>query len=170
MGSGRIMGFIDNVCPSAYEMPKQKTVDGKEITCDENESTSIFVYKTLSEPHVGDLSFFKALSGKIKVGDELTNENTDQIERINQLYEVEGSKRTPVQELVAGDIGATLKLKNTHTNNTLHEKGKHIEIVPIQFPNPTLTIAVEGTKKGEEEKLSIALHQLVEEDLSLIHI
>lgn len=164
MGSGRIMGFIDNVCPSAYEMPKQKTVDGKEITCDENESTSIFVYKTLSEPHVGDLSFFKVLSGKIKVGDELTNENTDQIERINQLYEVEGSKRTPVQELVAGDIGATLKLKNTHTNNTLHEKGKHIEIVPIQFPNPTLTIAVEGTKKGEEEKLSIALHQLVEED------
>ena len=164
MGSGRIMGFIDNVCPSAYEMPKQKTVDGKEITCNENESISIFIYKTLSEPHVGDLSFFKVLSGKIKVGDELTNENTDQIERINQLYEVEGSKRTPVQELVAGDIGATLKLKNTHTNNTLHEKGKHIEIVPIQFPNPTLTIAVEGTKKGEEEKLSIALHQLVEED------
>ena len=164
MGCGRIMSFIDNVCPSAYEMPKQKTVDGKEIECSENGSTAIFIYKTLSEPHVGDLSFFKVLSGKIKVGDELTNENTGQIERINQLYEVEGSKRTPVQELVAGDIGATLKLKDTHINNTLHEKGKHIEIVPIQFPNPTLTIAVEGTKKGEEEKLSIALHQLVEED------
>jgi len=101
---------------------------------------------------------------KIKVGDELTNETTGQVERINQLYEVEGSKRTAVNELVAGDIGATLKLKDTHINNTLHEKGKQLEIVPIQFPNPTLTIAVEGTKKGEEEKLSIALHQLVEED------
>jgi len=164
MGSGRIMGFIDNVCPSAYEMPKQKTIEGTEIECSESGSTAIFIYKTLSEPHIGDLSFFKVLSGKIKVGDELTNENTGQVERINQLYEVEGSKRTPVQELVAGDIGATLKLKDTHINNTLHEKGKHIEIVPIEFPNPTLTIAVEGTKKGEEEKLSVALHQLVEED------
>lgn len=164
MGCGRIMSFIDNVCPSAYEMPKQKTIDGKEIECSEQGSAAIFIYKTLSEPHIGDLSFFKVLSGKVKVGDELTNENTGQVERINQLYEVEGSKRTPVQELVAGDIGATLKLKDTHINNTLHEKGKHIEIVPIQFPNPTLTIAVEGTKKGEEEKLSVALHQLVEED------
>lgn len=164
MGCGRIMSFIDNVCPSAYEMPKQKTVDGKEIECSENGPTAIFIYKTLSEPHVGDLSFFKVLSGKIKIGDELTNENTGQVERISHLYEVEGSKRISVNELVAGDIGATLKLRDTHINNTLHEKGNPIEIIPIQFPNPTLTIAVEGTKKGEEEKLSIALHQLVEED------
>ncbi|HSN48464.1 MAG TPA: elongation factor G [Flavobacterium sp.] len=164
MGSGRIMGFIDNVCPSASEMPKQKTIDGKEIECSEKGPTAIFIYKNLSEPHIGDLSFFKVLSGKIKIGDELTNENTGQIERINQLYEVEGGKRTPVNEVTAGDIGATLKLKNTHINNTLHEKGKHIEIVPVKFPNPTLSIAVEGTKKGEEEKLSVALHQLVEED------
>ena len=147
MGSGRIMGFIDNVCPSAYEMPKQKTIEGKEIECSENGSTAVFIYKTLSEPHIGDLSFFKVLSGKVKIGDELTNENTGQTERFNQLYEVEGNKRTPVNELVAGDIGATLKLKDTHINNTLHEKGKHIEIVPIQFPTPTLSIAIEGTKK-----------------------
>jgi elongation factor G len=164
IGSDRLMGFIDNVCPSAYEMPKQKTIEGKEIECSENAPTAIFVYKTLSEPHVGDLSFFKILSGKIKVGDELTNENTGQVERINQIYEVEGNKRTAVNELTAGDIGATLKLKNTHTNNTLHEKGKHIEIEAIKFPNPTFSIAIEGTKKGEEERLSIALHQLVEED------
>ncbi|RAR70613.1 elongation factor G [Flavobacterium aciduliphilum] len=164
MGCGRIMSFIDNVCPSAYEMPKQKTIEGAEIECTETADAALFIYKTLSEPHIGDLSFFKVLSGKIKVGDELTNENTGQIERINQLFEVEGSKRTAVNELVAGDIGATLKLKDTHTNNTLHEKGKPIEIVPIEFPNPTLTVAVEGTKKGEEEKLSMALHQLVEED------
>lgn len=164
IGCGRLMSFIDNVCPSAYEMPKQKTIEGKEIECSENGPTAIFVYKILSEPHIGDMSFFKVISGKIKVGDELTNENTGQVERINQLYEVEGSKRTSVNELVAGDIGATLKLKDTHINNTLHEKGKRIEVAPIEFPSPTLTIAVEGTKKGEEEKLSMALHQLEEED------
>jgi elongation factor G len=167
MGAGRLMGFIDNVCPSAFEMPKQKTIAGEEINCSEKGNKAIFVYKTVSEPHVGDLSFFKVLSGKIKVGDDLTNENTGQLERITQLFEMEGNKRVPVDELVAGDIGATQKLKNTHTNNTLHEKGFPIEITPIQFPNPTYTIAVEGTKKGEEEKLSSALHQLVEEDPSI---
>lgn len=167
MGAGRLMGFIDNVCPSAFEMPKQKTITGDEINCSEKGSKAIFIYKTVSELHVGDLSFFKVLSGKIKVGDELTNENTGQLERITQLFEMEGNKRIPVDELVAGDIGATQKLKNTHTNNTLHEKGNPIEIIPIQFPNPTYTIAVEGTKKGEEEKLSSALHQLVEEDPSI---
>jgi len=167
MGAGRLMGFIDNVCPSAFEMPKQKTIAGEEINCSEKGNKAIFVYKTVSEPHVGDLSFFKVLSGKIKVGDDLTNENTGQLERITQLFEMEGNKRIPVDELVAGDIGATQKLKNTHTNNTLHEKGFPIEITPIQFPNPTYTIAVEGTKKGEEEKLSSALHQLVEEDPSI---
>lgn len=164
MGCGRLMSFIDNVCPSAYEMPKQKTIEGKEIECVENGPTAVFIYKTLSEPHVGELSFFKVLSGTIKVGDELTNENTGQVERINQLFEVEGNKRLAVNELVAGDIGATIKLKNTHTNNTLHIKGSPIEIVPIEFPKPNMTIAVLGTKKGEEERLSIALHQLVEED------
>ena len=167
MGAGRLMGFIDNVCPSAFEMPKQKTVDGKEIVCSEKGNKAIFVYKTVTEPHIGDLTFFKVLSGTIKVGDELTNENTGQVEKISQLFEMEGNKRIPVDELVAGDIGSTQKLKNTHTNNTLHQKGFPVEIEPIQFPNPTYTVAVEGIKKGEEEKLSSALHQLVEEDPSI---
>ena len=167
MGAGRIMGFIDNVCPSAYEMPPQLTIDNREIPCSDKGKTAIFIYKTLSEPHVGDLSFFKVLSGTVKVGDELTNEETGQVEKILQLFEMEGNKRIPVDELTAGDIGTTLKLKNTHTNNTLHEKGFPIAILPIQFPTPTYTIAVEGTKKGEEEKLAAALHQLVEEDPSI---
>jgi len=167
MGSGRLMGFIDNACPSAYEMPPKVTLDNREIPCNEHGKTAIFIYKTVSEPHVGELSFFKVLSGTVKVGDELTNEETGQVEKIMQLFEMEGNKRTAVDELTAGDIGATLKLKNTHTNNTLHEKGFPIAIQPIQFPTPTFTVAVEGTKKGEEEKLSSALHQLVEEDPSI---
>jgi elongation factor G len=168
MGSGRLMGFIDNVCPSANEMPPQVTKSGEKVPCTEKGSACIFIYKTISEPHVGEMSFFKVYSGTIKSGMELVNETTNVSEKLNQLFVVEGNKRTNVNELVAGDIGATLKLKNTHVNNTLHEKGKNYELLPIEFPSPNMTVAVETAKKGEEEKLSIALHQLREEDPTVI--
>lgn len=164
MGSGRLMGFIDNVCPSANEMPPQTTKAGDTLTCDANGQACIFVFKTVSEPHVGELSFFKVYSGTVKAGMELVNENTGVSEKLNQLFVVEGNKRTPVNELAAGDIGATLKLKNTHVNNTLHERGKDIELMPIVFPASNLTMAIESTKKGEEEKLAAALHELRNED------
>lgn len=164
MGSGRLMGFIDNVCPSANEMPPQKTKAGSTLTCDENGPGCIFVYKTVSEPHVGELSFFKVYSGTIKSGMELVNETTGVAEKMNQLFVVEGNKRMQVNELTAGDIGATLKLRNTHVNNTLHEKGKDIELFPIEFPASNLTMAIESIKKGEEEKLATALHDLRHED------
>ncbi len=168
MGSGRLMGFIDNVCPSANEMPPQITKNGDKLTCDANGPTCIFIYKTISEAHVGEMSFFKVYSGTVKVGMELENESTGVSEKINQLFLVEGNKRTTIHELVAGDIGATLKLKNTHVNNTLHSKGKNYELPPIEFPSYNMTVAIESLKKGEEEKLSIALHQLREEDPTLI--
>ena len=164
MGSGRIMGFIDVVCPSANEMPPQKTRSGADLSCDANGPACIFVYKTVSEPHVGELSFFKVYSGTIRSGMELVNESTGVSEKLNQLFVVEGNKRSSVNELAAGDIGATLKLKNTHVNNTLHERGKNIELEPIVFPGSNMSMAIESLKKGEEEKLSIALHQLLEED------
>lgn len=167
MGAGRLMGFIDNGCPPANEMAPQKTVDDRIIPCDATAPVCIFVYKTVSEPHIGDLSFFKVYSGTVKAGMELVNENTNVAEKLNQLFVVEGNKRVPVTELVAGDIGATLKLKNTHTNNTLHEKGKQIELVPIVFPSPVMSVAISNTRKGEEEKLANALHQLKEEDPTL---
>src|SRR6186713_477995 len=163
MGSGRLMGFIDNVCPSANEMPPQKTKSGDTLSCDANGPACIFIYKTVSEPHVGELSFFKVYSGTIKSGMELENETTGVSEKINQLFMVEGNKRTNVNELCAGDIGATLKLRNTHVNNTLHERGKNIELPPIEFPLPNLTVAVESNRKGDEEKLSSALHTIQEE-------
>lgn len=168
MGSGRLMGFIDNVCPSANEMPAQKTKRGDQLECEPNGPACIFVYKTLSEPHVGDLSFFKVYSGIIKPGMELVNESNGTTEKINQLFLLEGIKRSSTSELVAGDIGATLKLKNTHINNTLHTKGKNYELPPIVFPPPNMSIAIEPLKKGEEEKLAQALHQLKEEDPTLI--
>jgi elongation factor G len=168
MGSGRLMGFIDNVCPSANEMSAQVTRKGEKLACDANGPACIFIYKTISEPHVGELSFFKVYSGIVKSGMELENETTGVIEKINQVFLVEGNKRTAINELVAGDIGATLKLRNTHVNNTLHIKGKNYELTPIEFPMPNMTVAIELLKKGEEEKLSQALHQLREEDPTLL--
>ena len=162
------MGFIDNVCPSANEMPSQTTTSGEKISCDANGPVCLFVYKTVSEPHVGDLSFFKVYSGTVKGGMELENESTNTSEKINQLFLVEGNKRVNTNELIAGDIGATLKLRNTHINNTLHARGKNYELQPIEFPPPNMTVAIETLKKGEEEKLSQALHQLREEDPTLI--
>lgn len=168
MGSGRLMGFIDIVCPSANEMPAQTTKADESLPCDASGPACIFIYKTVSEPHVGDLSFFKVYSGTIKSGMELVNESNGVIEKINQLFLMEGNKRIPVNELAAGDIGATLKLRNTHINNTLHVKGRNYELPQIEFPSPNMTVCIEAVNKGEEEKLAQALHQLREEDPTLI--
>ncbi len=168
MGSGRLMGFIDNVCPSANEISPQKTKSGDQLPCNANGPACLFIYKTLSEPHVGDLSFFKVYSGTVRSGLELENETTGVTEKLNQLFLVEGNKRININELVAGDIGATLKLRNTHVNNTLHVRGKSIELKLIEFPPPNMTVAIETVRKGEEEKLSQALHQLREEDPTLL--
>lgn len=168
MGSGRLMGFIDNVCPSANEMPPQVTMSGEKLLCDPNGTPCIFIYKTISEPHIGETSYFKVYSGIVKPGMELTNESNGDTEKINQLFVVEGVKRSSVNEIVAGDIGATIKLKHTHVNNTLHTKGKNYELHPIEFPSPLMSIAIESTQKGDEEKLSLALHQVQEEDPTVI--
>jgi len=164
IGSSRLMGFIDVVCPSANEMPPQQTVSGETLVCDSKGPACIFIFKIISEPHVGELSLFKVYSGTVKAGMELVNENTGAIEKLNQLLLIEGHNRINVTELVAGDIGATLKLKNTHTNNTLHEKGKNLELPRIVFPSSNMTVYIESVKKGEEEKLSQALHSIQEED------
>ena len=164
MGSGRLMGFIDNVCPAANEMPPQTSKSGETVKCDANEAACIFIYKTNAEPHIGETSYFKVYSGTVRPGMELVNESDGVTEKLNQIFIVEGEKRTSVNELVAGDIGATIKLKHTHVNNTLHAKGKRYELEPIEFPQPLMSIAIESTQKGDEEKLSQALHQVQEED------
>ena len=168
MGSGRLMGFIDNVCPSANEMPPQKTKSGELLPCDSNGPACLFIYKTMSEAHIGEMSFFKVYSGCVKTGMELVNESNGVTEKLNQLYVVEGGKRSLVNELCAGDIGATIKLKHTHVNNTLHVRGKNYELPSIEFPSSLMSIAIEPAQKGDEEKLSIALHQVQEEDPTVI--
>lgn len=167
MGSGRIMSYIDNVCPSANEMPPQITRSGEILSCSAEGPACIFIFKTIIEPHIGELSLFKVFSGTLKQGAELVNETTGVTEKFNQLLLLEGRNRVQVTDLVAGDIGATLKLKSTHVNNTLHEKGANLELTPIQFPAPNLTIAISAAVKGEEEKLAQALHTLTEEDATI---
>jgi elongation factor G len=167
MGVGRIMNFIDHVCPAPTEMPPQITTSGKALPCDVNGPACIFIFKTIIEPHIGELSLFKVYSGTVKTGYELVNENTGVTEKFNQLFLLEGHNRVPVTELVAGDIGATIKLRSTHVNNTLHDKGANIELQPIVFPKANVTVAIFAVNKGDEEKLSQALHTLQEEDATV---
>lgn len=168
MGSGRLMGFIDNVCPSANEMPPAILTNGKELKCEPNSKKSLFIFKTISEPHLGEMSYFKVYSGKVQTGDDLINAASGNGERLSQLFTMQGKNRGQAQVLEAGDIGATVKLKQTQTNHTLAEKGSDIEIEPIKFPDPKINVAIEPLKKGEEEKLAMALNHLHTEDPSLL--
>ncbi len=168
MGSGRIMGFINDICPSPADRPPAKLADGGTLSCEANEATSLFVYKTLSEPRIGNVTYFKVYSGKVKPGDELFNADTRDSERISQIYVANGKNRTSTDELCAGDIGVTLKIKETKTNQTLNTKGLERKIEPMEFPNSRIRVAVNPPSKQDMEKLMKALYQIADEDPTLI--
>ncbi|MDH5608201.1 MAG: elongation factor G [Cyclobacteriaceae bacterium] len=164
MGSGRLMGFIDNVAPSAVDALPEHTADGKEIPHETKAPAEIFIYKTLQEPNLGRMSFFKVVTGEIKEGMELLNHQTGQVERVNQLFVIDGHKRDNVERLTAGDIGATLKLKNTSTNQTLSDRGVDDDVMPMKFPEPRIQTAIVAKNKSDEEKIGDVFHKLREED------
>ncbi len=168
MGTGRLMGFIDNVAPSTSEMPCEKDEDGNEIQCDAKGHPVVFVYKSLIEPHLGNLSLFKVVSGELSAGMDLINDETNATERINQLFVIDGKNRNPINKLVAGDLGATLKLKSTQTNQTLHSKGHAVKVAPIEFPQPRISVAIVTKNKADDEKLSTVLADIHREDPTLI--
>ncbi len=167
-GSGRVMGFINDVAPSPADVPPFELANGKTMTYDSKAAPAIFIYKTISEPQVGLVSYFKVYSGTVRAGDEMINSKNGTHERITQVFESEGKVRNVIDYLQAGDIGVTLKLKNSHTNNTLYGKGLNIEIDPIHFPEPRIRTAVVPPSKADMEKLIKALHQIEEEDPTLI--
>jgi len=167
MGSGRIMGFINDICPSPADRPNAALQDGGILETNTNGTNAVFIYKTLSEPRIGMLSYFKIYSGKLNAGAELTNNRNRTTERISQLYEANGKERTPINELVAGDIGVTVKLKDTKTNDTLSPKGANLEIEKIHFPSSRIRRAVEPPGKNEMEKMMKALYQIQQEDPTL---
>jgi len=160
------MGFIDNVAPSATELFPEKLSDGKELPCDPKGPATIFIFKTLIEPHLGKLSFFKVMSGELSTGMDLVNSRTGNTERLNQLFIMDGKNRNPITKLTAGDIGATLKLKDTFTNHTL-SAGKSIEIEPIHFPMVRLRTAIITKNKADDEKLGSVLSEIHQEDPTL---
>lgn len=168
MGSGRLMSFIDNVVPSATELFPEKLDDGNELACDPKGPATIFVFKTLIEPHLGKLSFFKVMSGELITGIDLVNSTTRQVERINQLFIMDGKNRNPVTKLSAGDIGATLKLKDTLTNQTLCIQGKSIHVEPKHFPQSRIRTAVIAKNKTDDEKLGSVLSEIHQEDPTLM--
>ncbi len=165
MGVRRLMEFLGNVVPFVTDMPKPITTEGVEIAPDPNGPTSIFVFKTSVEPHIGEVSYFKVMSGTLHAGDDLTNVSRNQgKERISQIFSVSGQNREEVSEMVAGDIGATVKLKDTRTGNTLDGKGCDYEFPRIKYPDPKYRRAISPQTRGEEEKLSAILTRMHEED------
>ncbi len=168
MGSGRIMGFINDIAPSPANRPDAKLEGGGTLACDKDGDTSIFIYKTISEPRVGNVSYFKVYSGTLHTGDELENADTREMERISQLFVSEGKNRENTNKLIAGDIGVTVKLKNTHSNNTLNTKGVDRQISKMKFPNPRIRVALAPPNKNDMEKLMKALHTIEEEDPTLL--
>ena len=160
----RFMEFIGNITPSVSITEKPQTIDGIEIAPDPNGPTSIYVFKTSVEPHIGEISYFKVMSGKLKVGDDLVNIDRGSKERISQLYNVAGQIRTNVEELIAGDLGATVKLKDTRTGNTLNTKGCEYKYKEIKYPEPKYRRAIRAVTEADEEKLSEILTRMHEED------
>ncbi|MFB6343647.1 elongation factor G [Saccharicrinis sp. FJH62] len=168
MGTRRLMEFLRNVVPLVSEMPKPQTDKGDDIKCDVNGPTSLFVFKTSIEPHLGEVSYFKVLSGKVAEGDDLINVNRGSKERLSQLYCVAGQTRNKVSELQAGDIGATVKLKETRTNHTLNTKGTDFKLAAIHYPNPKYRVAVKAENESDDEKLGEILQRMHEEDPTIV--
>lgn len=160
MGSGRMMGFIDNVAPSATEMAPEMTADGGELPCKPEGPPVLFVFKTLVEPFLGKVTFFKVCSGTVSEGQDLVNSATGETERLNQLFIMAGKNRNQVAKLSAGDLGATLKMKSTRTNHTLHGKDAPVTLAAIEFPEPRIRTAVVTSDKKDDEKLGEALREI----------
>jgi len=164
MGVGRFMEFLTNVAPSADDLPAATTTDGTEVKCDAGGAASIFVFKTSVESHIGEINFFKVMSGTVKEGDDLTNNSTRNKERLSQIFAPLGKNRTKVTSLSAGDIGCTVKLKNTKTNQTLTSAGASHVFESIPFPEPKFRTAIKPVAEGDEEKLGEALNRISQED------
>ncbi|MGB5646256.1 MAG: elongation factor G [Muriicola sp.] len=168
MGSGRLMGFIDNVAPAAADLKQEQSVEGISIERQKEAPTALFVFKTVFQPSLGQITFFKVKSGEVRVNDKLVNARNGETEVLNQLFIMDGKNRENVNKLTVGDIGASLKLKHTETNDTLNTEGSEVTIKPIQYPASRTRRAISALNKQEEEKLSDALKKIHSQDPTVI--
>jgi elongation factor G len=167
IGIRQLMDLIVSMLPSPSWRTEIDTVKGdgiEKVKVGPGEPVAAFVFKALSEKHLGDLSFVRVFSGEMKVGDDLYNSSLDSSERIGQLYFVQGKERNDTDAIPAGDIGAAVKLKSAKVGHTLCAKSDQIVIAPIEFPQPSLHTAIEAKAKGEMDKVSAGLSRLSEED------
>ncbi|MEG2728800.1 MAG: elongation factor G [Mucinivorans sp.] len=168
IGVKRLMEFIINVAPGPLKAPNFRTQAGGQVEADSTKATSIFVFKTAVEPHLGDVCFFRVISGTVKEGDELTNQTTGQKEKISQLYAIAGKNRMKVTELSAGDLGCTVKLKSTKVNHTLNSSTADWKINLIGFPAPRYRCAVKAKVAADEEKMADLLIKAGNDDPTII--
>ena len=171
IGTKRLMEFIINVAPgptTPTTAPKFVSIEGEELVADETQPAVVFVFKSQIEQHIGEITYFRVVRGKIAEGQELVNSRTGNKEKLSQLFAVAGKNRIKVTELSAGDIGCTVKLKGTRTNDTLAAAGAHVKVEPIVFPEPRYRAAVKAKEQGDEEKLGKLLNDLKYEDPTIL--
>ncbi|MDO4211519.1 MAG: elongation factor G, partial [Bacteroidales bacterium] len=164
MGVGRLMEFLGNVVPFVDEMPKVHNTRGEEVAPAEDGPTSVYFFKTGVEPHIGEVQYFKVMSGVLKEGDDLTNADRGSKERLAQLFVCSGNQREKVEQLSAGDIGCTVKLKDVRTGNTLNGKDCDHRFNFIKYPNAKYTRAIRAVNESETEKMMAALTRMRQED------
>jgi len=172
-GTQAVLSMIVELMPNAYEMEELHAFKGAEgdttveIHADDNGSCAAHVFKTMSEPHVGEVTFFRLYSGVINNGDELYNATRSGVEKLNHLSIAQGKERTEIAKLHAGDIGCVAKLRNTHTNDTLSTRLHPVRLPLIELPEGQISMAVHATNRADEEKLQQGLHRLHDEDPTL---
>ena len=164
-----MLNFVSSFCPSFIDLPRQdcvKTGSGEAVKLapDAAGKPVLHVFKTVSESHLGDLSFFRTYSGTVKPGIDFSNQQTGSAERVTQMYSTQGKNRLDLTAVLPGDVGALVKLKKTHTGDTLAAPGIAITVTPASFPNPVMDVAIRAKSKGDEERISIGLSKLREED------
>ncbi len=164
IGVGRLMEFITNIAPTPVEKKMAAIVSGKEVKMDAAEQPSLFVFKTAVESHVGEITYFKVMSGVIKEGMDLINSKTGNKERLSAVFVPDGKSREKVDELHAGDLGCTVKLKETKYNQTLSSKEAGTEFAPIEFPTPRHTVAAKAVNDSDDEKVGEVINKIKFED------
>ncbi|MDO5576352.1 MAG: GTP-binding protein, partial [Fibrobacter sp.] len=172
MGIDQFLFKIRNLCPSAERRREVKVIEGGEekmMACAESGPTAGFVFKTLSEEHLGEINLVRMFSGSIVTGNEYSNSTREHLERAGSMYFLRGKERTDTHEITFGDIGGLLKLKDTHTNDSIVDKGAAFKFLPIDLPEPLVSVAISAKDKGDEEKIAIGLAKLHEEDISFTY-
>ena len=167
-GVARMMEFLTRVLPSPHEIPAVKDASGATVKLDPKGPASAFVFKSSIEPHIGEINYFKVMSGEFNEGADIVNASTQAKERLSQIFAAAGKNRVKIPKIVAGDIGATVKIKGTKTNHTLNAPNVNLKFNKIPFPEPKFRTAIKAINEADEEKLGEALNRMNMEDPTII--